>query len=215
MEYKEFFANVIQELYPNSFRLSEFEKVPSFAGKYRYANERLTKIASGSGRTVFKIDDKMVLKIAKNKKGLAQNSVEAEYYLQNYDIVARVFDTDRNDFWVEMELAQKVGKNRFKQLTGISIELLEVYLRYRQSLNNPGGYRPPAWHSKEELSSIEDNNFVADLTSLIDNYDFSEVGDFGRLSTYGEVSRDGQPKIVLVDFGLTNSVYNDYYRVNP
>jgi hypothetical protein len=60
------------------------------------------------------IDNQKVIKIAKNKKGLAQNSVEAEAYIQNYDIVARVFDTDRNDFWVEMELAKKSGQRDLK-----------------------------------------------------------------------------------------------------
>jgi hypothetical protein len=63
------------------------------------------------------------------------------------------------------------------------------------------------------LSDIENNEFVIDLTSLIADYDFPPVGDMGRVSTYGEVLRDGLPKLVLVDFGLTKTVWDDYYRV--
>ena len=199
----------LEEAYPVTFNLAEFNKVPSFAGKYRYAEARLPKIASGSGRTVFKVDETKVLKIAKNKKGLAQNNVESERYLQNYDLVARVFDTDDHDFWVEMELAKKVGKSRFEQLTGISIDDLQSYLRFR-SYGSPRTSWSTLW---TPLEDVENNEFVADLTSLQADYSFPDVGDFGRLSTYGEVVREGKPKIVLVDFGLTQSVWDDYYRV--
>jgi hypothetical protein len=60
---------------------------------------------------------------------------------------------------------------------------------------------------------MENNEFIIDLTSLDADYDFS-TGDQGRLSTYGEVIRDGKPKIVIVDAGLTQGVYNDFYKVN-
>ena len=45
------------------------------------------------------------------------------------------------------------------------------------------------------------------------DYDFPDIGDMTRLSTYGEVIRDKKPKIVLVDFGLTKTVFDDYYKV--
>lgn len=70
----------------------------------------------------------MVLKIAKNKKGLAQNRIEADRGIQQYGIVARVFDFDDDNsfpFWVEMELAIPLSKNkkRFEQLVGCTAEV--------------------------------------------------------------------------------------------
>jgi hypothetical protein len=38
----------------------------------------------------------------------------------------------------------------------------------------------------------------------------SDVGDFGRLNSYGLVNRNGVD-IVIIDFGLTNDIYDTYY----
>jgi hypothetical protein len=208
----------ITEEYPATWNKEEFEKIQSFAGKLKYAATHLPKIASGSGRAVFKIDDTKVLKIAKNKKGLAQNNVESEYLLQKYDITARTFD--RGDdvknigpFWIEMELAKKVGKKRFEELTGITLSELHTHLLYNTTRRKYNVAPPRTPEDASYLEKIQNNDFVIDLTGLMADYDFPDIGDMTRLSTYGEVIRDGAPKIVLVDFGLTNTVLDDFYRV--
>jgi hypothetical protein len=206
MEYTDFYDDLVED-YPSGWNKDEFEKINSFAGKLRYANTHLKKLASGSGRTVFIIDDKKVLKIAKNKKGLAQNSVEAEGYLQNYDIVARVYDTDANDFWVEMAHAKKIGKKRFQQLTGVTLEEIGTWMRI---IDRRSRWQPNVDNAFKE--KMANNEFVQDLERLIGDYDMA-TGDFGRASTWGEVEQEGKPKVVLVDFGLTYSVYDDFYRV--
>jgi hypothetical protein len=40
----------------------------------------------------------------------------------------------------------------------------------------------------------------------------SPAGDFMRLNSYGVVNRNGEDIIVIIDFGLTQSVYDEYYR---
>lgn len=207
--YTDFYSE-LKEDFPIGWSKDEFDKMSSFSGKLKYANERLRKMASGSGRVVYDIDGKQVIKIAKNKKGLAQNGVEGEPYLQNYDIVAKVFDRgdevqDIGPFFVVMELAKKVTRRRFEALTGVGLDDLDWYLREMRSRFSS----MPAT-MKEKLNN---NEFIMDLTSLTGDYDMS-TGDMGRLSTYGEVVREGQPKIVLVDFGLTSGVWNDFYKVN-
>lgn len=199
------------EDYPSSFNKDEFEKISSFQGKLNYAVTHLKKIASGSARTVFIIDDKKALKIAKNKKGLAQNNVESESYLQSYDVVARVFDKDDKDFWLEMELAKKLTPTNFKKITGVSIEDTLRYARYSEAIHN--GKRD-IFGTPTNITELQNNEFLIDLLSLMFDYDMP-AGDLGRLSSYGEVVRDGKPAVVLVDFGLTNEVYNDFYKVGP
>lgn len=211
-DYRSFYTDSVNEDYPAAWNKEEFQKIRSFAGKLKYANEHLQKIATGSGRAVFKIDDQKVLKIAKNKKGLAQNSVEGEGYIQNFSIVAKTFEIgddiqDIGPFWIEMELAKKIGKPRFKQLTGVSIEKAHGYLTKHMGR---GQWYPTI--SDEEAKLLDENEFILEMMDLVGNYDMS-VGDFGRTSTYGEVTRDGKPKVVLVDFGLTNTVWDDYYKV--
>ena len=219
-DYRSFYNEEVhlEEEYPATWNKDEFEKIQSFAGKLKYAATHLPKIASGSGRAVFKIDDSKVLKIAKNKKGLAQNNVESEYLLQQYDITARTFDRgdvvkDTGPFWIEMELAKKVGGKRFEQLTGITLNELHTHLMYNSTRRKYNVAPPRTPEDAAYLEKIQNNEFVIDLTGLMADYDFPDIGDMTRLSTYGEVIRDGAPKIVLVDFGLTKTVFDDFYRV--
>lgn len=206
---REFVEEFLSEEYPTNFSFEEFDNIKSYNGKLKYANERLEKLGSGSARVVYKVDNEKVLKIAKNKKGIAQNSVEAEGYLQNYDIVARVFDTDKDDFWVEMEWAKKLSPKRFEQLTGLKIESVTNYLTYKKKYQNYNN--KPAPEIKDFLQKSEENEFIQNLWELIEEYNMIYPGDFTRISSYGEVTRDGKQKVVLVDFGLTSSVYYDYY----
>lgn len=93
--------------YPTSFNMEEFKNIRSFAGIVAYCRKHLTRIAEGSSRMVFKIDDEKVLKLAKNRKGLGQNKAEADMgYNEGYfTCIAHVSDYDDNYMFVEMELA--------------------------------------------------------------------------------------------------------------
>jgi hypothetical protein len=203
--------DVIDEMaYPASFNPEEFENIKSFAGKQKYVKERLLgKMGSGSARAVFKIDDEKVLKVALNNKGIAQNSAEAEGYKQNYPIVAHVFDSDIDDMWLEMELARKVTPKRFKELTGIDSKYeLDDFLRMGVSQKPIYGEL-----SKEKFQYIidDEDGWGRELINFISDYEYPIPGDFNRLSSYGEVLRNGKPMIVLVDFGATEDVLSSYY----
>jgi len=215
------FKQYIKEMaYPVSFSFDEFNNIKSYNGKLKYANERLQKISSGSARVVYKVDDEKVLKIAKNKKGIGQNSIESDWGLQRMsDIVAKIFNTNEDHFWVEMELAKKLTPNRFKQLTGISLNEVQDMLRVMETLNNSSRrkYLKPEQLKQlhDEFSQkVNDNQFLTSLTDMIMNFGMKYPGDFGRVNSYGEVLRDGVPIVVLVDFGLSESVWEDFYKVN-
>lgn len=206
----------ISEDYPSSWNKEEFKKITSFQGKLTYANTHLQKIATGSGRAVFKIDEQKALKIAKNKKGLAQNSVESEPYIQNYDITAHTYDIGEElkgigPFWVEMELARKATPTKFREITGVDIKDFGFYIHSLQQKRNVSRYYDPVLHDHWK-NKMENNEFVQDVTKLATDYDMG-VGDLGRLSSYGIVYRAGKEKVVLVDYGLTTRVYDDYYKV--
>ena len=205
---------LLQEMaYPKSFNMEEFKSLTSFKKRLEYANTHLPrKLGSGSSRTIFQIDDEKVLKLAHNKKGFAQNEVEEDFYLQGFDIIAKVYDFDQdNHTYLEMELAKKITKKRFKQLVGVSLEDVWNYLyNFRIQYNLKGVSRYD--RIKEVPEGIEENPFVQELKDIVLSYDMMVPGDFGRESTYGEVMRDGNPTVVIIDFGLTNSVYDDFYK---
>jgi hypothetical protein len=213
----------LRESYPETFNFDEFNSIRSYSKKLKYANERLRKICSGSARVVYQIDAEKVIKIAKNKKGLAQNNIESDYSLQrSSSIVARIFDVadgyteDIGPFWLEMELAKKLTPNRFKQLTGFTHTDVQNYLGYFKSIMQPSNRRTSFGSNiPDELKNrAENSEFIQELTEMIVNYDMEYPGDFGRVNSYGEVLRDGTPTIVLIDFGLTSTVWNDFYKVN-
>ena len=207
--------------YPVTFSFDEFNRIKSFNGKLKYANDRLKKLSSGSARVVYQIDNEKVLKIAKNKKGIAQNTIESDYGLQQmYDIVARVYEIDDNDnFWLEMELAKKLSPSRFKSIVGLSIDDVEHFLKLYRFTHDPLKYFDSVQNKTYQAYELEfnklteDHPFLAELEMMIGNYDFV-TGDFGKISSYGEVERDGVPTVVLIDFGLTSNVWEDFYKVN-
>lgn len=193
-----------------SFDLKQFNSLNSFAARKRYADQTLSKIASGSARHVYRTPDGKVLKLAKNKKGIAQNELECElgndYYVA--DRVTEVFECDDNFLWLVAEYAQKISPNRFKELTGVSINDVGSYLRNRYSENNPrkryGKINQP---NEEELHN---NEFLSGINDIMMNYDMPS-GDLGRISSYGEVIKDGEPDVVLTDYGLNDNVYSTHY----
>lgn len=204
--------NILEANYPKSFNMEEFKKINSFAGRKKYAEERLEKLAAGTGRIVYLIDENTVLKLAKNRKGVAQNWVEIQQWNTNEHIMAKVYDYSEDGLWLEMEKARKAKKSDFKKIIGFEFDDIADMLLYRETQisrrrsKNTWGLTPP--ENAEELS---EDFFYSELESLIPNYDFMG-GDLARISSYGVVKRDGKEEIVLTDYGLNQDVYDTHYK---
>lgn len=211
-QYNSIVQKSIEEDYPTNWNVEEFSKLKSFNQRINYCENNLTRISSGSGRVVYKIDDEKVLKLAKNKKGVAQNEVEINFnddYMWD-GLIANLINYDENGLWVEMELARKVTPSMWNNIVGIPIDELYKCARFIEQEKNPRKFQ---YHftRPERMDEVEENEFTSGILSLISNYDIG-AGDFGRLSTYGLVKRNGQDDIVIIDYGLTNDVYDSYYR---
>ena len=201
----------------DTFNPNEFSNLKSFAARKRYADKFLKRISSGSARIVYEIDPTKVLKLAKNPKGIAQNKEEIDkgkydYYTQG--IVTDVYEEDKeNSTWLIAEKAKKINKARFKELTGVDIVELFTWLVHNDSQNNPrryGGFVRPNV-SEERNEELWENEFATRINDVMLNYDLA-AGDLGKLSSFGEVIRDGQPDVVLIDYGFTHDVYKNFYE---
>ena len=197
----------LQEFQVEGFDLDEFLDMRSFAAQVRYANEKLTRIAQGSARVIFEIDDETVLKLAKNAKGIAQNEVERSLsndYMVPEDIIAKVSEEDERDRWVVMERAKKIGKVRFRQL----MDGVDIADFYHYVINAIG---PQAFRVEPDVEEkLDENEFTQDIIEMIQNFDL-EPGDFQRPSSFGEI--DG--RLVLTDYGLNKEVYRQHYKRTP
>ena len=196
----------LNEFQSEGFDLDKFLKMTTFAAQIRYANANLQRLASGSARIIYVIDDNTVLKLAKNIKGIAQNEAEnslSNDYMVPENIIAKVLEADEKDRWIVMERAKKIGKARFRQLMdGIDIDEFYSYL-YNNSGNTDKQFRRPV----KDQEKLDNNEFAQDLLEFINNFDF-QIGDFARPSSFGEI--DG--RLVITDYGLTKDVYQTHYK---
>ena len=207
---KEVNEGVLEEDYPSSWDVEEFKKLSSFNARIKYCEEHLQRISSGSARIAYKIDDQKVLKLAKNKKGLAQNDVEITQsgYGDTDGVVAQVFEYDEDNLWLEMELARKVKKSDFKRITGFNFD------DYAAAINNVGvehsrrGYKMQI--DGDLFQEMWEDEFTSEMFDYIVGYEVP-TGDLMRLSTYGVVKRDWGDSIVIIDFGLDKDVHSSHY----
>ena len=205
--------NFIKEDYPTSFNLEHFKTLKSFKYRVAYCDANLKKIGAGSSRIVYKVDEEKVLKLAKNKKGISQNEIEIQYgrYSDLDGIVAKIFDSDESNLWVEMELAKKISNGDFKRITGFNFEDFAAAINnYGNEVDSKINRRSNISVDPELVNQMWKDEFVYGIFNFIGNYNLP-VGDLKRLNSYGIVKRDGQDMIVLVDFGLTEEVYSSHY----
>ena len=198
------------EDYPESWNIEEFKKLNSFNSRIQYCQKHLKRISSGSSRIVYMVDDTKVLKIARNKKGIAQNEVEINMstdYMWD-GIIAEIYDYDENGLWVEMALARKVTEKNFKEITGVSFKDYCNAMFYRHSemgRNKAFGFAKPS-----NMDEMWENEFVFSMMDIMSNYDLPP-GDLCKLNSFGIIKKDGEDQIVMIDYGLNNKVYDSYY----
>jgi|TARA_R110000824_G_scaffold156963_8_gene330406 hypothetical protein len=213
MKLTNLYNEILDEDYPSSFNMEEFKTLTSFNKRIKYCEDNLKRISSGSSRIVYAIDNEKVLKLAKNNKGLQQNEVEISYgqYSDLDDIVAKIFDYENNNLWVEMELARKVSVADFKRITEFDFKIYSMGIaNYGNEVNQQKNKMKYPKLDSEITQSMWDDEFVKSIFSFIGSYDVP-VGDLTRLNSYGIVKRDGEDIIVIIDYGLTHDIYDSYY----
>lgn len=214
------YMKIIDEMaYPVSFNMAEFKTLTTFAERIRYCQTRLQRISSGSARIVYKIDNEKVLKLAKSRKGIAQNEAEGgDYYKNSIGCFAEIYDVDDNYLWIEMQLARKAKLSDFKRLTGYDFAVMCQWIYDCRSRYSRGGYGydksyDSIFNSEEFKKGLENYSIFAEIEEYLCNYQLETVGDLTRLNSWGVVNDEyGQEKLVIIDSGLTDDVWADYYK---
>ena len=153
-----------------------------------------------------------MLKLAWNDKGLGQNIEEERTY--NASIFPKVFDYDEDGKWIISEFVLPATSKDFKHCFGMTFQQFASFIsasgKYRF------GYR--YWNAMPEdewISYLENNEELYEFDEYIGNYGnhrFTPVGDMTRLCNYGLTQRNGEATIVLLDSGLSEEVWNTYYK---
>jgi hypothetical protein len=202
---------------PKNWDLSVFKK--SFKKQLDYALQMATKLGSGSSRVVFEIKDdtghSTVLKIAKNAKGLAQNTKEADYSINRMykDITIPLLDHDQEHDqpkWLQFEKADKLTNQKFKAIEGFSFAQFSNMLQAYEIENNP---KMRGWridyrkdipeHIQEE---IEQSNIYQETIDLCMIFDLL-IGDMCRLCNWGIY----RGRAVIIDMGFDSAIQKLFY----
>lgn len=200
---------MLTEAMDNTFSFEELSNSRSFNAAFKYCTKHLGRhIGKGSSRVTFQIDDEKVLKLAWNEKGVAQNLEEIRAY--GDDIFPKVFDNDTNDLWIISEFVLPAKKQDFKHCFNMSFEdfCLFLYSCSRYMFND----RYMSAMPREKFDELLNNDKLYAFYDYISNYGSIVVGDMTRLCNYGLAQRNGKPHIVLLDSGLTEDVWETYYK---
>ena len=216
--------------YPGSFDHEYFNSLTSAKKRMDYCRQRLEFIGVGSSRAVYKVDENIALKVAKTTltrggrpgKGVAQNMVEAEPWMDNYDIFAKVISHHPKYYWIEMELAKKAKRSDFDRILGIRHAFDEVVVPYLELVReryDGTARRFGSAVSKEQKQMIETmeerddfyDSPLWDLQLYLCDTQETFINDYKRLSSWGVVQRDGEERLVIIDYGANRQIIDTYY----
>jgi len=191
----------------------------SFKKRIEYAKEKAKRVGGGSSRVAFKIQYQgrdTVLKIAKNKKGLAQNYQEsmmlrtADMLGASGTVVVPEIDHDEtgeDPSWIHVEYARKLkSEQEFKRLTGYELSDLLNFAAKTFS-NKSIKYAITQEFSKEWSEKLwEEDTWTYEFLNFVGNTDL-HLPDLYRYSNWGVYKNNP----VIIDLGLSEEVFQSHY----
>lgn len=216
--------NRLLEARKEGFRVDMLRQLPSFRAKIRYCNQWLGPyMGSGSSRLVYEIDDNVVLKLAKNNKGIAQNekeySIKNDNYKSDFNIFPKVFNgSDEENFqWILAESVVPAEADDFKKATGFPWKIVKqfivtVFNRYAYRMSRLEGSLTDEQYEKIMEYDEENSYFFHELEDYLSNYQVSPVNDYFRIANWGLTLRGNQPYMVILDDGIDDEILDKYYR---
>lgn len=183
----------------------------SFKKRVDYAKQMALKLGSGSSRIAFEIPyegRKTVLKVAKNKKGVAQNKAEYDILTDGYYSKLEIFipciDADERGFtWIHTEYASKATVSGFVKECGLTPDQLVNYATNQ----NRHKYKSAArWeHTYDESNINYESPLINDMIELAHS-DMIDIHDCSRIANWGIY----QGQYVIIDAGFNDDTKKLY-----
>ncbi len=190
--------------------LRNMRELPQIVG---YVERTLgnARIGEGQGRSVYKLQNGTVLKVAKNLGGLSQNEAEATVCKSEStsDIFPKIFELGPEAAWLIAEEAKPMTRVRFSAITGIPWNEFQLAIggAFPNALNVSHQTTNLLRQYQEMFNKHYSNPFLRRVIGLIKDCKY-EPGDIAKLDSWG-IARD---KAVIIDSGFTESVNKTHYR---
>lgn len=180
--------------------LRELSEIKDFEDRVEFAKEHWKFLGEGSSRTAFEIDEKLIIKVAHNDKGIAQNKVEMDPQAQR-PCTLPIVVADAEGKWIILRNTKPLKEKDFKKEIGFGFSVFMNALFYKFN-NESDQWSPPRDYEEIEKSPLF--NCLSDLIFKTDQ----QIGDIDKISSWREL--DGVP--VLADYGLSRDVFKSYYK---
>lgn len=180
--------------------LDSAEKLDTYKDRESLLEKKLKRISSGSSRIVYSYNNDIVVKFAKNEKGIAQNKAESNIKIKS-KYVNKVIDKSKKYNWITCAYLDDLKEKDFKELIGYSFKDISECFLYSLKKLSDSKYKKP-----KNFDEISKTSFYKDILNIAEKYKLMP-GDLSRISSWKK--KNNNP--VLVDMGLTKKVYDDYY----
>lgn len=178
-----------------------------------YAEMHLKEIGKGTARVAFVYSSRLVLKVALNAAGIAQNETEVSVYTSTSakKLVTQIHDFDDDYRWIIAEIVRPVyNKRELYDMVGIKFGI-----KYGMKITFRDVVRAAAEDDREYVTFDMDEptkhkvlQFMEDLHELMIENDL-EPGDIEVPEHWGKTA-DG--RLVLLDYGLTADILQAHYQ---
>lgn len=182
--------------------LRNLGQLQTFTARKKYAEENLERLSSGSSRLTYLTNQKTVVKLASNEKGLAQNKAETHPKTKSQHLNPTLRH-DKNYAWIEVPFLNRLTEKEFYAMTGLDFEQFGEALRYglRDISGNSDKDKPRKFADIAKTPLYKEMVRIGKACKLM-------PGDLARISSWGE--KDGKP--VIIDGGLTQKVFEIHYE---
>lgn len=182
--------------------LKNIEVLETYNARKKYAEKNLKHLSSGSSRIVYLTDNKTVIKLAKNDRGIAQNKVESNPKMKS-SFLNLIINKADNNAWIETHFLDKITEKEFKKMTELDFEDFGNAIRYslKNVSGNSGKEKPKNFDKVSKSSIYKEIKDIGLKFKLM-------PGDLARISSWG--TKEGRP--ILIDSGLNKDVFADYYE---
>jgi hypothetical protein len=212
------YRKLVETPIPDDWDKEAINNLSSFSNIIKSILLQAKKLGAGSSRIAFEVNqpgfENTVIKVAKNIKGLAQNSLEAEIASKSYydhivpklideDTYSSTFEKTSKPLWIQTEKAEKASPKKIKDYLGIDMHYsLEHYFRN----NSQHQTRISFAVDEKDKTKLDENERIQDMLSLMYDYDLS-AGDLARVANLGFIDKE----LVIIDTGASKDVINTYY----
>ena len=197
---------------------NDLNNIKTFKAKKEYCFSHFGKpIGSGTTRYVFLLNDNFVLKLARNKKGLWQNSAESDSELEKYKIFPKVYNKTDDNSYIISERVLKAKTEDFKECLGITFN---DYCKFttncfldtmdEEKKNRMIKYFSDYMLDDDYYKKLLSNEWFRNVRQFIIDFEMP-LEDLQRVVNYGLTERYGKPMIVILDSGVNNTIWDKIY----